>query len=509
MRRPDADKWAEAAEKEIQALVNNGTWKLVKLPQGRKAIRSRWVFRVKRNADGSVDRYKGRLVAKGYSQRPGIDFDEVFSPTARWAALRAILAQGALAGDHIESIDISNAYLNGVLGNDIEVFMQQPEGFHQGRDDWVCKLLKGIYGLKQSGQLWYERLGKALEEMGFIRLESDSSIYIWSKDGVKVIIPVFVDDLTLVSKSKKDIDRVKSDLSKIFKMKDLGPTTFLLGIQVDHNREARTLSLSQRQYILDMLTRFNMTDCKPVTTPMEPGLRLTTDTSPLNAEDAAEMKTVPYMNAVGALNYLAIATHPDISYTVGCLARFNANLRPIHWKAVKHLFRYLKGTLNLKLTYAPTNSQLIFETWSDADHGGNLGNLNHGKSTSGYVVKMGTGAVSWSSKLQSIVALSTTKAEYIAAISAGMEIAWFRNILTELGHSITEPSILHLDNQSAISVAKNPEHHGCMKHLDLRFFWLRDMVSRKKAIAVKYIPTAEMPADLLTKALPCTAVETH
>jgi len=202
--------------------------------------------------------------------------------------------------------------------------------------------------------------------------------------------------------------------------------------------------------------------------------------------------------------YLAVATRPDISYAVGVLARFSKNPGLQHWKAVKHLFRYLKGTMDLKLTYAPDpDSDELFTTYSDADHGGNPDN---GRSTGGYVVKMGTGAVSWSSRLQSIVALSTTEAEYVASTSAGQEILWFRNLFHEFGYDLTSSSSLHIDSRSALSVAKNPEHHGRMKHLDLRFYWLRNEVE-KGTISVVHVQTDAMPADILTKALARVKVE--
>jgi hypothetical protein len=195
------------------------------------------------------------------------------------------------------------------------------------------------------------------------------------------------------------------------------------------------------------------------------------------------------------LMYLVIATRPDIAHAVGVLCRFMSKPGPAHWKATKHLFRYLRGSVDYRLTYAPDpSSSQLFTTYSDADHGGNPDN---GRSTSAYVVKMGAGAVSWMSRLQSIVALSTTEAEFISAVSAGQEIVWMRSFLGELGCSFDAPSLLLVDNQSAIQVARNPEHHGRMKHLDLRFFWLRDMVN-SGVIAVRYIPTADMAADLLT-----------
>lgn len=210
------------------------------------------------------------------------------------------------------------------------------------------------------------------------------------------------------------------------------------------------------------------------------------------------MRSVPYLQAVGALMYLAVASRPDIAYAVGVLARFSKNPGLLHWKAVKHLFRYLKGTLDYKLTYTGMDSSpQLFTTYTDADHGGNPDN---GRSTSGYVVKMGSGAISWSSRLQGIVALSTTEAEFIAATSAGQEILWLRNLFTEFGYTMDFPSTLYIDNRSALSVAKNPEHHGRMKHLDLRFYWLRDEVERGN-IDMVHLQTDQMPADILTKAL--------
>ncbi|KAJ3473937.1 hypothetical protein NLI96_g12743 [Meripilus lineatus] len=238
---------------------------------------------------------------------------------------------------------------------------------------------------------------------------------------------------------------------------------------------------------------------------MEPGLRLSASQCPATDEDKQAMASVPYINAVRALMYLAIATRPDISFAVSVLSRVNSNPSPDHWKAVKHLFRYLKGTMDHKLTYAPLSSasKERFEVYSDADHGGNS---DSGKSTSAYVVKMGTGAVSWSSKLQSIVALSITEAEYVSAVSAGSEAIWIRQLLTELGYEPSGPITLHMDNQSAIQIARNPEHHGRMKHLDLRFYWLRDAVENR-TLCIDYVPTDSMAANTLTKSLSKVKVE--
>jgi Reverse transcriptase (RNA-dependent DNA polymerase) len=235
MQRSDAPLWKDSTDAEIQVLLDNRTWKLVRLPPGVKAIGSWWVFLIKLNLDGSLDKYKSHLVAKEYTQWPGIDYDEVFAPTTWWAALWMILTRGALQGAYVESVDISNAYLNRILDNKTQIYMEQPEGYHQGGADWVCKLKQGLYVLKQSGRLWYERLGTALESMGFTRVQSDISIYTQTNETVMIVAPVFVNDLTLVSNSKQDLDRVKSQLAEVFKLKDLGATKSLLGMEVEYD----------------------------------------------------------------------------------------------------------------------------------------------------------------------------------------------------------------------------------------------------------------------------------
>src|SRR6201999_3330088 len=402
MKSQDAEKWRQAAEEEIKSLHANGTWDLVPLPEGRKAVGSRWVFRVKRNADGSVERYKARLVAKGYLQCPGVDYTEVFSPTFRMASIRTIIALAAKHKYLLHSIDISSAFLNGDLEE--EIYMEQPTGFEEKGSNYVCKLKKSLYGLKQSARQWNKKLHTTLVELGYKRLESDRSIYVYSKDGVLVIIPVFIDDITLASNSQYKIDNTIRELEKHFKLRNLGPASFLLGIKIAVDSKTHSISLSQHQYIEDMLDHYGFATCNAVTTPLDPGLVLE-KTKTLSDTDKEFMAKAPYINAVGSLPYLAQCTRPDIAYAVGALARYNSNPSPTHWNAVAHLFKYLQGTKYYELVYGATGQEEIFVTYSDSNHGACK---DTGRSTGGYVVKIGGAAVSWSSKLQSIVALSTT-----------------------------------------------------------------------------------------------------
>jgi hypothetical protein len=364
----------------------------------------------------------------------------------------------------------------------------------------VLRLQKSLYGLKQAGRNWYNLLDKVLQTLGFSKVLCDHSIWVFEKDGIRIIVPVYVDDLTIVSKSRAAIDHLIEELKKHFKLRVIGDTALLLGVKVARERSTRTLKLSQRQYIVDMLERYGFAECSPVSTPMNPGANLSSEHSPSTPEALHMMRNIPYSHAVGSLMYLALCTRPDIAYSVGVLGRFSSNPGIAHWNAVKHLFRYLKGTMDLELVYTPGDSfnlQDPFQAFSDADHGGDK---TTGRSTGAWVIMMGTGAISWSSKLQSIVSLSTTEAEYVSSVSTAQEILWLRNLFKELGYPVQTSSCLNIDNQSAINVAKNPEHHGRMKHLDLRFYWLRDVVE-DKTITVKYCPTKEMPADLLTKPL--------
>jgi hypothetical protein len=268
-------------------------------------------------------------------------------------------------------------------------------------------------------------------------------------------------------------------------------------MEIHRDRPNRTLSLSQTNFITNLIQQHGLQDSKPVSTPLNPGSRLSTSMAPQNDAEASEMSQYPYISVVGSLMYLALTTRPDIAYAAGVLARFNSNPGLAHWQAAKHVLRYLKGTAEHKLVYRPSDSPEPFITYSDADHGGNPDN---GRSTGGYVVKIGSGAVSWSSKLQSLVALSTTEAEHISAVEAGKEIIWMRNLLGELGFQFSGPSMLRMDNQSAIAVSKNPEHHGKMKHLSLRLFWLQDAVEQG-LIAPTFVSTQNMAADIFTKAL--------
>jgi hypothetical protein len=305
----------DAAQVEMDHHKHNGTWKIVKAPADSKAIASVWVFDIKRNSDGSIERHKGRLVAKGFAQPPGFDYNETFAPTFRRSSLCIITVLAAQHDLHMRSVDITAAFTHGSL--DETIYMCQPEGFHVGDQDDVCILDKALYGLKQTARQWNLKLHAALLEMGFQCLESDRSIYLYVRGEVRIIIPVYVDDITFVSKVEFALDEVVLELFKYFKLRDLGPTRFLLGIQIERDWEKRSISLSQCQYIVDKLEQFGMANCNSVTTPMQPSTVLSSDMCPKTSEAALAVDKERYGSALGALLYLATSTRPDISYAVG------------------------------------------------------------------------------------------------------------------------------------------------------------------------------------------------
>jgi transposase InsO family protein len=495
MSRVDTPWWMEACGEEYQSLMDNNVWTVVDLPPGKKAIGSKWVFKLKKLPDGSIDRFKARVVARGFTQKAGIDFTETFAPVVRFNTLRVLLAITAMEDLELDQVDFKSAYLNGEIEE--EVYIELPDGYKQGNK--VGKLNKAIYGTRQGGNRWHAKLDQAFHHMGFTRSKVDSCLYLYQQGSIKVYIPVYVDDQLMACNSRTHLDKIKAELSQHFKMKDMGPAKYIVGLEIHRDRAHRTLHLNQHKYALDVLKRFNMEDCKAVSTPLDPGCRLSKDLCPQSDEERLAMKDIPYLAAVGSLNYLAIGTRPDLAHAVGELGQFNSNPGLGHWKAVQHVLRYIKGTADLGLTYGPPpnpDDQCMLQAYCDANY---AGDEDRRRSTTGYAFFIGGAAVSWSSKRQPTVATSSSDAEYMAANFAGREAMWLKQLLTELGYHIPKLTI-HCDSQPAIAVSKNPEHHSRMKHIDVMYHWLREKVE-KGLLKLQFVPTEEMVADVLTKGL--------
>ena len=493
----DRDKWEHAAQDEMDSIQQAGTWTLTPLPADRQAIGCKWVFKIKRKADGSVDRYKMRLVAKGFSQKPGIDFEETFAPVAKFATIRALLSVAAHYDLEIHQMDVRTAFLNGDLEQDI--YMKQPEGFvASGKESLVCKLRKSLYGLRQASRAWYDKIHHALVDMGFQVLSADTCVYQLRKDSLYVLVALYVDDLLLLANSLDGLSALKKDLSTRFSMTDLGEAHYILGIQIDRDRAARTLSISQREYVHKVLQRFGMLDSKPAATPLPTSVQLTKADSPLPnmVPDAAFIRQ--YQSAVGALMYAMLGTRPDLAFAVASLSQFSSNPGQPHWDAIKHVLRHLRGTTDYRLTYGSgAGANLLFEGYCDSDWGSSKDDR---RSVTGYTFMMGGGAVSWQSKKQPTVALSSVEAEYMAACQAAREALWWQKLLHELGVARHPTTVIHSDSQGSIALSKNPEHHARSKHIDIRHHFIREQVAANH-ISLQYMPTEDMLADVMTKPL--------
>lgn len=494
---PEWPRWREAIQLELDSLKANETWDLVERPMGTNVVSSKWVLRVKRDEEGMPVEYKARLVARGFSQVHGVDYYETFAPVVRLSSLRVVLALAAEKDWEISAFDFQSAYLNSFL--DEEVFMEQPpNGFEDAdRSRYVLRLNKAIYGLKQAGRRWYESLRDVLVEIGFKASNGDQAVFIWHTPSDITIIAAHVDDCTITGSNPGAMKKVKENLNKRYKLTDLGPLTWLLGISIKRDRKARTISLSQEGYIDIILSRCNFTNMSPRASPMDANVNLSIDQCPKTETDRDQMSNVPYRKCLGMLMWANVATRPEISFAVSRLAQFSENPGPEHWEAVKRVFRYLKGTKNFVLTYGL--SQNILLGYSDAD--GN--SQEHRKAISGYAFIINGGVVSWRSRKQEIVTLSTAEAEYVALTHAAKEALWLRRFIHELTGSIITPTMLLCDNQSAIFLTKNENYNARTKHIDIRYHFIRSTIQDGQ-IELQHCPTTEMVADIFTKPLPAS-----
>ena len=485
---PDKNLWKAAMQSEIDSLSKNEVWDLVPLPEGRKVVGSKWVFKIKVGADGTVERHKARLVAQGFSQKPGLDYDETFCAVVRPESIRAVLALAKSKGLILHQMDITTAFLNGTL--DEEVFMKQPEGF-ETEGNLVCRLRKSLYGLKQAPRCWNTTLDKSLKDMGFSQSSADPCIYTLNLGDSFIVLAVYVDDILIGGETIDVISRVKDMILGCFEARDLGELSSFLGIKVDQSSNG--IWIGQTTYVVNMLEKFGLSKVNSVSTPVDVSANLSSSCS----TSTSKVDQAMYQSAVGSLLYLANWTRPDISFAVNSAARFCSDPKGEHWTAVKRIFRYLKGTISYGILYLNPSDNEDVVGYCDSDW---AGDLDDRRSTSGYVFCIGAGPISWRSKKQSCVALSSAEAEYMALASASQEALWIRELLTSLNVHVSAPTLINVDSQSAIDMTKNPKFHGRAKHIDIKYHFTREKVS-EKLIALCYCPSSENLADVFTKGL--------
>lgn len=483
-------------EQEYNTLRENNTWTLVEKPQDVKVLTNRWVFKTKINQKGEVEKYKARLVARGHVQEHGVDYEEVFAPVARYETIRALLAAAVNEEMYVHQMDVISAYVQGELHD--EVYMTQPEMFvERGNEDKVCRLLKPLYGLKQSGREWYKKLNSYLVENGGECTPADPCVYVFGKGENRVIIIIYVDDLILASKTLQKLESIKAKLKSAFKMVDLGQISNILGINVHREGDIGPIHLSQEKYVVELLKKFNMEDSKTVSTPIESNFKVTKDMCPASEDEKREMSSKPYRELVGCLVYLANATRPDIAFAANVLSRFCANPGKTHWLIAKRILRYLKATRKFRITYVKDNKKV--KAYTDSDW---AGDADDRKSCSGNVITLAGGPISWKSRKQASIALSTMEAEYAALSEVARETVYIKRLFIHMGFIdyVKSPIDVFCDNQSAINLSKNAVYHKRSKHIDICFHYTRDLVE-KGEIVIHYLQTDANPADIFTKSL--------
>jgi histone deacetylase 1/2 len=488
------EDWKRAMDDEFSALQRNKTWHLVPPNRGRNIIDCKWVFKIKRKADGTIDRYKARLVAKGYKQRYGIDYEDTFSPVVKAATIRLILSIAVSNGWSLRQLDVQNAFLHGVLEE--EVYMKQPPGYQDKCfPDYLCKLDKALYGLKQAPRAWYYRLSMKLQELGFKPSKGDTSLFYFRKGDLVVFVLIYVDDIIVASSSSEGTTRLLKALKSDFALKDLGDLHYFLGIEVSKLKDG--ILLSQAKYSNDVLRRTGMLNCKPATTPMTTTEKLSAyEGTRLSTEDSTKFRSI-----VGALQYLTL-TRPDISFAVNKVCQFLHAPTSVHWTAVKRILRYVKHTVSLGLKITRSQSSLV-SGFSDADW---AGCVDDRRSTGGFAIFFGSNLVSWSARKQATVSRSSTEAEYKAMANATAEIIWIQSLLKELGVRSPPAARLWCDNIGATYLSANPVFHARTKHIEIDYHFVRERVAQK-LLHVHLIGTGDQVADGLTKPLTARKLE--
>ena len=490
LRCSEEKEWKDAIQDELQSHQKNQTWEIVERPQGVDLLDTKWVFKVQRSSTGNVKRFKARLCARGFKQRQGIDYEETYAPVVKYESLRILFAIAAHQDLNMVQFDIKTAFLYGKLEE--EIYIKIPPGLQVQHPEFkVCKLRKALYGLKQASRCWNIKFTEFLNKFGFVKCECEWSVYVCRCNQETLYLALFVDDGMIFGKNVSDIEKVTSALMNEFDVK-IGSADMFVGIQIERNRNTKTIFLHQEAYAKRILNKFNMDDAIPRNIPADPNTKL------CEPSEKVELN-VPYREAIGSLMFLVNVSRPDLAFIVNYLSRFVCNFDKSHWEAVKRVMKYLVDTCHYGIEYRANDGGLHINAYSDSNFASGSPKF---KSTSGGVMCLASGPVIWIARKQSVVAMSTTEAEYIAASTMSREIIWVRMFLQEIGYPCIEPTILRVDNRGAIQLAKYPSSSRSTKHIKIHYHFIRHQIEAKE-IDVQYISTDYQLADLFTKCLPC------
>nr|CCA24845.1 PREDICTED: copia proteinlike putative [Albugo laibachii Nc14] len=483
--------WRNAIETELRSMRHRGVFRATKLPSGQGTIGTigtKWVFRIKRKADGCIEKYKVR-VTKGFKQKYGIDYTETFSPVVKYVTLRMVFAISKYFDWPLDQLDVVTAFLYGVMKE--KVYCAVPEGVERDGNFDCLELVKAIYGLKQDSRVWNETFPQLVGSIGFQVSAFNPCLYIKMGDGHCVLVLVYVDDVLVTGSSLEMIAHPKEALKTRFEMTHSGKCTFVVGIELVDGSDA-SVTICQRHFVNDILKRFGMNECKATTSPLELSSRLVLNNEAIKFDAS-------FREAVGALMHLMTTTRPNIAYAVGYVSRFMENTQQEQWTAVKCIYRYLQGTKSHRFHFHPSD-KFDFRGYSNADW---AGELTDGKSTSGYISMLVGAPLSWGRKKHSSVSLSTSEAENIALTLAIQKGKSIHRLLCEILAAVNKSGLeltIYKDNQSCIKMTKNPVNHGRTKHIDIKYHHIRDEVKRAE-VKLEYCETSVMLADIMTKRL--------
>ncbi|CAI7924690.1 unnamed protein product [Closterium sp. NIES-54] len=467
----DAENWKKAMESELKSIEENGTWELVELPEGRNAITPKWLFKIKSDADGKIERYKSRLVAKGYQQKD-------------------------------KQMDVTTAFLNGVVEE--EIFMAQPAGFDDGSAR-VLRLKKTLYGLKQAPRQCYLKLPGVLEEIDFTPSTADHSFFLLGEGEQRSFMVVYVDDILIFSPTSDLVKELMLTLQEKFKCKALGDVNFYLGLHIERDEEKRCMRVHQRKYLEALAARFGQSEGH-VATPFPSGFKCVKGPE---EESVGEEERRRFHSLVGSLMYAAVNTRPDIAFATGQLARVVQCPNEEQVLSGMRVAKYLGQTATVGLQYSAAEQRrqkgadgvepgrLFLTAFSDASYALEPEDMT---SVGGFICCVGAGPTAWESKEQVDQALSSVESEYMALFRAVREIVWQWRLLAELGEEQQGPTPLYCDSQGAIALAKNSVLHGLSKHMRVKWHWTRSMVATGE-VELHYVKTTRQPADMMTKRL--------
>ena len=492
--------WMQAMDAEMENMEDFGVWELVPMPADKNLMSCRWVFKVKRDINGNVDKMKARLVCRGFTQREGVDYDETWAPTCRMRVFRMLMAE-ASSDPNVRTAqwDCTAAFLHAPV--DYEMFMKQAPGFHKGGRNMVYRLRKIIYGTVQAARLFHKMVREALLKLGAVQAEADECLFIIREGKSWVRVLCHVDDFCCVYNDGALYKRIFAAMQAQFKITDYGggPLSRFIGVCVERTTEGH-YRLHQRPYIEELLERLGLEDGRHARTPERSGTAAKLRTRDLTTAEKEYMSSVPFREAVGALFYLCRGTRFDIAHAVSEVARFMGNPAPEHWEAVLRIYHYLARTKDVALLmssrgmHCEVTDQLL-EGFSDSDW---AGCPDTRRSHTGWIIRVGGSLVSWYSKRQSGISQSTTEAEYVAAAAVANEVIWWRRLCNDLGYESNGPVTVWCDNRAATSLAKHAGNFEAAKHIQLRYHVLRHY-QNEGLIRVRWRRSDSMWADILTK----------